>query len=155
MRTVVNGAQTRDRAWRCQLSSAHWFCVVRAVREVSADGDRALGRRLAKAAGAVAAGLLVAASFPPLGWWLSAIVGLALLAWVLADPLTSASRRLRGRTVVRVGVLSAVVAVGRALVGPLPWMALAVVCALFPAIFAVPAVLLRALTGWPLWWAAW
>ncbi|WND60317.1 hypothetical protein QQA43_32630 (plasmid) [Mycolicibacterium vanbaalenii] len=59
------------------------------MREVSADGDRALGRRLAKAAGAVAAGLLVAASFPPLGWWLSAIVGLALLAWVLADPLTS------------------------------------------------------------------
>ncbi|MCV7155742.1 apolipoprotein N-acyltransferase [Mycobacterium pyrenivorans] len=155
MRTVVNGVQTRDRAWRSQSSSAQWFCVVWAVREVSADGGCVLGRRLAKAAGAVAAGLLVAASFPPLGWWLSAIVGLALLAWVLADPLTGVAGGFGYGLLFGLAFYLPLLPWVGALVGPLPWVALAVVCALFPAIFAVPAVLLRGRIGWPLWWAAW
>lgn len=125
------------------------------MREVSIGVGDGLLRRLAKAAGAVGGGLALAASFPPLGWWVSAIVGLALLAWVLADPLTGAAGGFGYGLLFGLAFYLPVLPWIGALVGPLPWVALAVVCALFPAVFAVPAVLLRALTGWPLWWAAW
>ena len=39
--------------------------------------------------GAVLAGLLMCVSFPPVGWWWSAVPALALLTWVLAHPKTT------------------------------------------------------------------
>ncbi|AEV73360.1 apolipoprotein N-acyltransferase [Mycolicibacterium rhodesiae NBB3] len=125
------------------------------MREVSIGGGHGLLRRLAKAVGAVGGGLALAASFPPLGWWVSAIVGLALLAWVQADPLTGAAGGFGYGLLFGLAFYLPLLPWIGALVGPLPWVALAVVCALFPAAFAVPAVLLRGVTGWPLWWAAW
>ncbi|ORB52311.1 apolipoprotein N-acyltransferase [Mycolicibacterium rhodesiae] len=124
------------------------------MRDVSVGASYAL-RWLAKLAAAVGGGLLLAASFAPLSWWAGAIGGLALLGWVLADPLTRP-----------VGGFGYGLAFGSAfylpllpwvgvMVGPVPWVALAAVCALFPGVFAVPAVLLRGMTSWPLWWAAW
>ena len=40
---------------------------------------------------AVAAGLLMYSSFPPLGWWWAAVPAIATLAWVITRPGTTAS----------------------------------------------------------------
>ena len=39
------------------------------------------------------------------------------------------------------------------LVGALPWLALSTMCALFPALFGLAAVVVRGLPGWPSWFA--
>ena len=112
-------------------------------------------RRLVKLAAAVGGGLLLAASFAPLSWWVAAIGGLALLGWVLADPLTRAVGGFGYGLIFGLAFYLPLLPWVGVMVGPVPWVALAVVCAVFPAVFAVPAVLLRGLAGWPLWWAAW
>jgi len=124
------------------------------MREVNSGGAHAL-RRLAKLAAAAGGGLLLSASFAPLGWWVSAIGGLALLGCVLADPVTRAVGGFGYGLIFGLAFYLPLLPWVGVMVGPVPWVALALVCALFPAMFAVPAVLLRALTGWPLWWAAW
>ena len=56
-----------------------------------------MGTRLAAAlsqwairlAVSVLAGLLMCVSFPPTGWWWSAVPALALLTWVLVHPKTT------------------------------------------------------------------
>lgn len=105
---------------------------------------------------AIVGGVLVWSSFPPIGWWPAAIGGCALLGWALTH----------GRPGVRAGSAYGL-AFGLAfylpllpwtgaLVGRVPWLALSVLCALFPAVFAAAAVMLRPLPGWPIWWAcAW
>ena len=40
------------------------------------------------------------------------------------------------------------------LVGPVPWLALSAMCALFPGVFGVAAVAVRRLPGWPIWFSA-
>lgn len=124
-----------------------------AGREHGARIPRTLSRATAPAA-AVLAGLMVSASFPPLDWWWSAVVGLALWAWLLT------SRALTAKAACGCGLLFgwafylSLLPWTGAFVGPAPFLALASVCAVFPAAFAVvtrPVVRLR---GWPLWWAA-
>jgi len=39
------------------------------------------------------------------------------------------------------------------LVGAFPWVALAIVCGLFPGVFGLLAVVVRRLPGWPIWFA--
>uniref|UniRef100_A0A5Q5CLW4 Apolipoprotein N-acyltransferase n=1 Tax=Mycobacterium sp. (strain JLS) TaxID=164757 RepID=A0A5Q5CLW4_MYCSJ len=141
-------------AWTARAASLGRFGPEPVVREGNAGG-RVLQRRLAKAAGAVGGGLLLAASFPPLSWWICAIAGLALLAWVLADPFTRAVGGFGYGLLFGLAFYLPLLPWVANLVGPAPWVALAFVCALFPGVFAVAAVLLRGLTGWPLWWAAW
>lgn len=103
---------------------------------------------------AVTAGLLVSASFAPLEWWWSAIIGLALLGWLLTR-----------RTTTTTGALGCALAFGSAFylpllpwtgafVGPAPYLALSMVCAVFPVMFAAVTRPLRGSVGWPLWWAA-
>jgi len=45
--------------------------------------------RLLRSAVAVLAGLMMCVSFPPVGWWWAAVPALALLTWVLVDPMTT------------------------------------------------------------------
>jgi apolipoprotein N-acyltransferase len=105
--------------------------------------------------GALAAGLLLAAAFPPVGVWPLAVVGPALLVVVLYG------RSLRGAFAV--GVVF-----GLAFFFPLlawvinlawyAWVALAIASALIFAVFAVAQRLLLNLRWWPLavagWWVA-
>lgn len=102
----------------------------------------------------VAAGLLVFLSFPPFAWWYAAIAGFALLGWVMTRETTT-----------RIGAGGYGFLFGLAffvpllpwtgqLVGPGPYLALAVMCAVFPALFGVLAVVVRGLPGWPVWFAA-
>lgn len=126
-----------------------------AMRKVSAGSAHALLHRLSRLAAAIGGGLLLAASFPPLSWWAGAVGGLALLGWVLADPHTRAVGAFGYGLLFGLAFYLPLLPWVGVMVGPVPWVALAVLCALFPAVFAVPAVLLRGLTGWPLWLAAW
>ena len=101
----------------------------------------------------IAAGLALCASFPPFGWWFAAIAAFAGLGWLLTRPSTT-----------RVGGLGYGFLFGLAfyvpllpwisgLVGPVPWLALAAVEAVFPALFGLAAILVRKVPGWPLWFA--
>lgn len=101
----------------------------------------------------IVAGLALCASFPPFGWWFAAIVAFALLGWVL----TRGARSLAGGAgyglvfglVFYIPLLPWI----SGLVGPVPWLALSFVEALFPALFGLAAVAVRRLPGWPLWFA--
>ncbi|OBA64199.1 apolipoprotein N-acyltransferase [Mycobacterium sp. 1100029.7] len=113
----------------------------------------ALLPRLSRMLASISAGLLLCASFPSVNWWWAAVVAAAELAWVLKHPATT-----------RVGGFGYGFLAGLAfyvpllpwislLVGAIPWLALATMCALFPGIFGFFAVGVRALPGWPIWFA--
>ena len=54
----------------------------------------ALPPRLVRLGVAVFAGLLLCISFPPIGWWWSAVPALGLLSWVLVEARDRKSTRL-------------------------------------------------------------
>jgi apolipoprotein N-acyltransferase len=104
---------------------------------------------------ALVGGLLLAAAFPPLGWWPFAFVGPAMLVFALSG------RSLRGAFTV--GFVF-----GVAFFTPLlawvvnlawfAWVALAIASAVIFAVFAIAQRLLLNLRGWPVavagWWVA-
>lgn len=113
----------------------------------------AVSARLPQLSATLVAGLLLCASFPPLDWWWAAVVAFALLAAVLIHPATT----LRGGFgygflfggVFYLPLLPWI----SGLVGAVPWLMLAVVCAVFPGLFGLLAVVVRGLPGWPIWFA--
>jgi apolipoprotein N-acyltransferase len=115
---------------------------------------QALEPRVWRLTAVIAAGLLVCASFPPFDLWYLAFVAFALFGWALTNESTT-----------RVGGFGYGLLFGLAfyvpllpwisgLVGSFPWLALATLEALFPAVFGLLAVLVRRLPGWPVWLAA-
>jgi apolipoprotein N-acyltransferase len=113
----------------------------------------ALKPRLLRLGATVAAALLLYASFPSTNWWWAAVVAFALLAWVLTRPATTLAGGLGyGFLFGLTFYLPLLPWIGR-LVGATPWIALATVSALFPAIFGLSAVAVRRLPGWPVWFA--
>ncbi|BBY08983.1 apolipoprotein N-acyltransferase [Mycobacterium noviomagense] len=114
---------------------------------------KALLPRLPRLAMTVAAGLLLCASFPSFNWWWAAIVAFALLAWVLTRPATTLLGGLGyGYLFGLVFYLSLLPWIAD-LVGAMPLTALVIVCAVFPALFGLLAVVVRRLPGWPIWFA--
>jgi apolipoprotein N-acyltransferase len=109
--------------------------------------------RLPRLSGSVAAGLLLCASFPPVGWWWAAVLAFALLAVVLSSRSTTAAGGFGYGFLCGLAFYLPLLPWISGLVGALPWVALSAVCALFPAIFGLLAVIVRALPGWPLWFA--
>lgn len=110
--------------------------------------------RSTTAAAAVTAGLLVSASFAPLDWWCDAIIGLALLGWLLTRRATTTRGALGCALVFGLAFYLPLLPWTGAFVGPAPYLALSTVCAVFPVAFAVLTRPLRGSVGWPLWWAA-
>ena len=113
----------------------------------------ALVPRLPRLVVTVVAGLLLLASFPTTNWWWGAVVAFALLAWVLTRPATTLVGGagygfLFGLTF----YLPLLPWVGL-LVGAVPWLVLATMEALYPALFGLFAVCVRRVPGWPLWFA--
>ena len=102
---------------------------------------------------AIAAGLLLCASFPPLNWWWAAVVAAALLAWVLTRPATTPAGGLGYGFLFGLAFYLPLLPWISILVGAIPWLALATVCALFPGLFGLLAVVVRRLPGWPIWFA--
>lgn len=115
---------------------------------------RAVLARLPRIGVAVAAGLLLCASFPPWGWWWAAFVAMGLLAWVLTRESTTPAGGFGYGFLAGVAFYVPLLPWISGLVGALPWLMLALVQALFPALFGLLAVAVRRLPGWPLWFAA-
>ena len=113
----------------------------------------ALVPRLPRLVAAVAGGLLMCASFPPLNWWWSAVVAAALLGWVLTRPATTPAGGMGYGFLFGLALFTPLLPWISGLVGAAPWLALAVTCATFPALFGLSAVLVRGLPGWPIWFA--
>lgn len=109
--------------------------------------------RLTRLVLAVTGGLLLCASFPPLGWWWAAIVAAALLAWVLVDRGTTPAGGLGYGFLFGLALYLPLLPWISLLVGAIPWVALAVTCALYPGLFGWCAVVARGLPGWPVWFA--
>ncbi len=101
----------------------------------------------------VAAGLVMSAGFAPAGWWWAPVLSLVLLAGVLTRPLTTPIGGLGYGFLYGMAFYLPLLPWVSGLVGPGPWLALAAVCALFPALFGLLAVTVRGLPGWPLWFA--
>jgi apolipoprotein N-acyltransferase len=110
--------------------------------------------RLAQLGATIVAGVAMCVSFPPFGWWFMAFVAFALLAWVLTrDTTTRAGGFGYGFLFGLVFYLPLLPWIS-GLVGPIPWIALCILEALFPALFGWLAVFVRQLSGWPFWFAA-
>ncbi len=116
--------------------------------------DRASGfARLIRLSVSVLAGLLLCVSFPPVGWWWAAVVALALLTWVLTAPQTTMAGGFGYGLAFGIAFYLPLLPWISGLVGPVPWVALSAMEALFPAMFGVFAVLVARLPGWPVWLA--
>jgi apolipoprotein N-acyltransferase len=134
-----------------------------ARRAATAVGTAAIARlpavraallpRLARLVCAVVGGLLLCASFPALNWWWGAVLAAALLAWVLKHPATTPVGGLGYAFLFGLVFYVPLLPWVASLVGAMPWLVLATVCASFPAIFGLFAVIVRALPGWPIWFA--
>lgn len=114
---------------------------------------RALVQRLPALGVTILAGLALCFSFPPFGWWYTAILSFALLGWVLTRPSTTAAGGLGYGLLFGLVFYVPLLPWISGLVGAVPWLALSLAEALFPALFALLAVLVRRLPGWPLWFA--
>ena len=113
----------------------------------------ALPPRLVRLGVAVFAGLLLCISFPPIGWWWSAVLALALLSWVLVHPWTTPAGGFGYGLLFGLAFYIPLLPWISGLVGPIPWLALSGMEAFFPALFGLYAVAVRRLPGWPLWFA--
>lgn len=115
-------------------------------------GD-AVVARLPRISAAIAGGLLLCLSFPPFGWWYAAIVAFAVLAWVLTRQTTTVVGGFGYGFLFGAAFYIPLLPWTGVMVGLLPWLALALVQAVFPGFFGLCAVVTRGLTGWPIWFA--
>lgn len=113
----------------------------------------ALLPRLTRLVASVGGGLLLCASFPSVNWWWAAVVAAALLAWVLRHPATTLAGGFGYGFLFGLAFYVPLLPWISLLVGAIPWLALATMCALFPGLFGFFAVVVRRLPGWPLWFA--
>ncbi|HEX5143640.1 MAG TPA: apolipoprotein N-acyltransferase, partial [Mycobacterium sp.] len=104
--------------------------------------------------GAIGAGLLLFASFAPVGWWWAAVPAFAVLAGILVRRQTTHVGGFGYGLLFGLAFYLPLLPWISALVGPVPWLALALMSALFSALFALLATVVRTLPGWPLWFAA-
>ncbi len=125
-------------------------------REVPAWTKRfgeAVVARLPRISVAVVGGLLLCVSFPPFGWWYTAIVAFALLAWVLTRQTTKLVGGFGYGFLFGAAFYVPLLPWTGGLVGLVPWLALSLVQAVFPAVFGLLAVVVRRWPGWPIGFA--
>ncbi|NKY24836.1 apolipoprotein N-acyltransferase [Nocardia gamkensis] len=107
----------------------------------------------ARSVAAIVAGLLLFGSFPPRPWWFLAPLGVAILTFAVRG-----DGRLRAGF--GYGFLAGLAFFVPLLpwtgiyVGPLPWLALSLACALYLGVFGLLGRLVGTLPGWPLWVAS-
>jgi apolipoprotein N-acyltransferase len=136
-----------------QLGSARLAWPSTVLRRPVPRVDKWLLSRLPRMGASVGAGLLLCSSFPSFNWWWAAIVAFALLAWVLTRPDTTLVGGFGYGFLFGLAFYPPLVRWISILVGVTPLTALVLVCAMFPAIFGLLAVVVRPLPGWPIWFA--
>lgn len=109
--------------------------------------------RLPQLGVAIVAGLALCLSFPPFGWWYMAFLAFALLAWALTRETTTVAGGFGYGFLFGLTFYLPLLPWVSGFVGPVPWLALCMLEALFPALFGALAVAVRRLPGWPLWFA--
>jgi apolipoprotein N-acyltransferase len=114
---------------------------------------RWLRPRLTRLGAAIVAGLLLCSSYPQFNWWWAAIIAFAVLAWVLTRPATTAGGGFGYGVLFGLAFYLPLIRWISILVGPVPLLALVLLCALFPGLFGLTAVVVRRLPGWPIWFA--
>jgi apolipoprotein N-acyltransferase len=114
---------------------------------------RAAFDRMPAIAATVGAGLLLLVSFPPFDWWYTAILAFAVLSWVLLRESTTLVGGIGYGSLFGLAFYIPLLPWTGQLVGPIPWLALSAMCAVFPGLFGVLAVAVRRLPGWPIWFA--
>jgi apolipoprotein N-acyltransferase len=102
---------------------------------------------------AIVGGLLLCLSFPPFGWWYLAILAFAALAWLLTRETTRLAGGFGYGLLFGLAFYLPLLPWIGGFVGPIPWIGLSFVQALFPAVFGLLAVAVRRLPGWPFWFA--
>ncbi|MGZ5394834.1 MAG: apolipoprotein N-acyltransferase [Mycobacterium sp.] len=114
---------------------------------------RAVLDRLPQLSVAIVAGLTLCLSFPPFGWWYVAFLAFALLSYVLTRETTTVAGGFGYGFIFGLVFYLPLLPWISGFVGPIPWIAVCVLQALFPAVFGAMAVAVRRLPGWPLWFA--
>ncbi len=139
---------------RLGATTRHALTALRAAAIARLPAVRAaLVPRLPRLVCAVAGGLLLCASFPPLTWWWAAVVAAALLAWVLTRSATTPAGGLGYAFLFGLAFYVPLLPWISSLVGAMPWLVLATVSAVYPGVFGLFAVMVRRLPGWPIWFA--
>jgi apolipoprotein N-acyltransferase len=115
--------------------------------------SQAVVDRLGQVGVTIVAGVLLCVSFPPFGWWYLAFAAFGLLAWVLTRETTTYAGGFGYGFLFGAAFYLPLLPWVGSFVGPVPWIGLALVESLFPALFAAAAVFVRRLPGWPLWFA--
>jgi apolipoprotein N-acyltransferase len=110
--------------------------------------------RLPQLSVAIVGGLALCASFPPFGWWYLAFAAFGLLAWVLTLETTTRAGGFGYGFLFGLAFYLPLLPWISGLVGPVPWILLAVLEASFTGLFGLAAVAVRRLSGWPFWFAA-
>jgi apolipoprotein N-acyltransferase len=120
---------------------------------VTRFGD-AVVARLPRLSAVILGGMALCLSFPPFGWWYAGIIAFALLAWVLTRQTTTLAGGFGYGFLFGAAFNIPLLPWTGVMVGLLPWLALALLQAAFPALFGLAAVFVaRRLTGWPIWFA--
>jgi apolipoprotein N-acyltransferase len=124
------------------------------ARRITVRSWQVLEPRVWRLIAAVVAGVLACTSFPPFGWWFLTFVAFALLAWVLVQESTTAAGGFGYGLLFGLTFYVPLLPWISGLVGAVPWLALSLLEALFPAVFGLLAVIVRRVPGWPVWFAA-
>lgn len=117
-----------------------------------APGGRRRARRFVRPGAAALSGLLLFASFPPRPLWWLALPAFALLGWTLRGRRPRAGFGLG--FLAGLGFLLPLLKWTGEEVGPLPWVALAAVSALFIGVVGVGIAAVSRLPAWPVFAAA-
>jgi apolipoprotein N-acyltransferase len=136
-----------------QLGAALLVWLGNELRKRLPQFGRALRPRLTRLGGAILAGLLLCSSYPGFNWWWAAVIAFAVLAWVLTRPATTPLGGFGYGFLFGLAFYLPLIHWVSILVGVAPLLALVLVCALFPGIFGLLAVVVRQLPGWPIWFA--
>jgi apolipoprotein N-acyltransferase len=136
-----------------QISAVVLAWLSRELRKRLPQFGRALRPRLTRLSAAILAGLLLCSSYPGFKWWWAAVVAFAVLAWVLTRPATTPFGGFGYGFLFGLAFYLPLIRWISILVGVTPLLALVLVCAVFPGIFGLSAVVVRQLPGWPIWFA--
>jgi apolipoprotein N-acyltransferase len=136
-----------------QLSAALLVWLGNELRQRLPQLAKALRPRLTRLGAAILAGLLLCSSYPGFNWWWAAVIAFAVLAWVLTRPATTPVGGFGYGFLFGLAFYLPLIRWISILVGVVPLLALVLLCAVFPGIFGLLAVVVRRLPGWPIWFA--
>lgn len=124
------------------------------VAALRAGALRIMVPRLMRISAVIAGGLLTCLSFPPFDLWYLVFPAMGLLAWVVTREETTRGGGFGYGLLFGLAFYVPLLPWISGLVGAFPWLVLALMEALFPALFGFLAVVVRRLPGWPVWFAA-